>query len=91
MRMLFAVWQLPIVVLMTCFVVEAPAKNLPPIVSILTPTNGQMFQATTTQSPTSSLWITKPVEGATFNPPASITIQATAIDPRLYIRRVEFF
>ncbi|MEO8429154.1 MAG: Ig-like domain-containing protein, partial [Verrucomicrobiota bacterium] len=52
---------------------------------------GPRLLLTTTQSPTSSLWITRPVEGETFKPPASITIQATAIDPRLYIRRVEFF
>jgi hypothetical protein len=44
--MLSAVWQLSIMILMTGFVVGASAKNLPPTVSILTPTNGQTFQST---------------------------------------------
>jgi hypothetical protein len=45
MRTLSAAWHFLLGVLMTSFVVGASAKNLAPMVSILTPTNGQTFQS----------------------------------------------
>lgn len=41
--------------------------------------------------PAATLKITKPVEGASYTAPATVEISATAVDPKGYISRVEFY